>query len=147
YVLLQLLHRRDAHHLGGHWQAEAEAITLSDSDAGFSRQSSFGNAPSESLHPNDSHILFQADRYDFLLEAAIMRVHYVNGHLRRVPGEWLGQHFEVDTRVLVARETNEADLACLLRFQRRLNASFFEDPIGVIVVNQFVKLPQVEVIR
>src|SRR2546427_13251156 len=53
----------------------------------------------------------------------------------------------MNSRVLVAGETDETDLARLARFERGLDSAFYEDPIGIIVVNQLVELPEVEMIR
>ncbi len=52
----------------------------------------------------------------------------------------------MDARIFVARETDEAHLARLLGFQRRLEASFVEDPIRIVVVHHLVELPQVEMV-
>jgi hypothetical protein len=56
----------------------------------------------------------------------------------------LVQHLEMDGRILVAGKPNVPNLASLLSFQGRLHAAFVEHPIGVVVVVDFVKLPQID---
>ena len=53
----------------------------------------------------------------------------------------------MNARIFVAREADEPDLARLLRFERSLEPAFIEDPIRIVVVDNLVKLPEVEMVR
>ena len=75
-----------------------------------------------------------------------MRVHDVDRHLGRVPVEGLLEHLEMDVRVLVAGEADEAHLARLARLEGRPQAALLEHPVGIVVVDHLMELPQVEVI-
>ena len=82
-----------------------------------------------------------------MLEAAEVAVQDVQGHLHGGPVVGLGQHLEVNLRVLVPGEPEEADLALLLGLEGVLECSSrLEDPLGVVVVVDLVELPEVEVI-
>ena len=57
------------------------------------------------------------------------------------------EHSEVNLRVFVAREADEAHLALALRLLERLDrAAGREVQVGVVVVDDFVNLPEVEVV-
>ena len=57
------------------------------------------------------------------------------------------QHLEMNRRVLMAGETDETDLALLLRLVQRFDhASFGEVQIRVVLVNDLVNLPEVQMI-
>ena len=84
-----------------------------------------------------------------LLEAAEVRVHDVERHLHGVEAEAvLGRHLEhaqVDQRIFVAGEADEADLARLLRRQHGLHgAALGEDAVGVFQADDLVELHEVD---
>ncbi len=57
------------------------------------------------------------------------------------------EHLEVDVRILVAGESDEAHLPLLLRLRQRFDRAVrSEVQIRIVVVDHFVDLPQVEVI-
>ncbi len=75
------------------------------------------HAGAHRLHPEDADVLPHQDGEDARLEAVVLRVHRVEGHLHGVEAEpvppRLGEHREVDVRALVPREADEARLARL----------------------------------
>ncbi len=84
---------------------------------------------------------------DIVLKAAELAVHDVKRHLHGRPGIGLGQHLEMDRRILVARESQEADFALFLGLQRIFDGTpLVEDPVGIVVVDDLMKLPEVEMI-
>jgi len=48
--------------------------------------------------------------------------------------------------VLMSSEADEADLPGFARFERRLDAALLEDPVGVVVIDALVKLPEVQMV-
>ena len=57
------------------------------------------------------------------------------------------KHAQVDERVLVAGEADEAHLAGLLRVAQRLHgAALGEDAVGIVETDDLVKLHQVDVV-
>ena len=65
----------------------------------------------------------------------------------RRPVVGLAEHLEVDRRVLVAGEAEEADLAVLQGLEAGVDGPVLgEDPVGVVVVDDLVELPEVEVV-
>ena len=76
-----------------------------------------------------------------------MQVERVDGKLTRVPLEWLAEHGQVDPRILVAGEPDVADLARLSRLDGCFQATLFEDPVRIVVIDDFVKLPEVDPVR
>ena len=84
---------------------------------------------------------------DLLLEAPVVDVHDVQGHLDGRPVVGLAEHLEVDRRVLVAGEAEVADLAVLERLEAGVDGAVLgEDPVGVVVVDHLVELPEVEAV-
>ena len=145
-VGFELLHRRDAHDLRRDGEAEAVAVALVGGEAECFKQATLGVAPAETLHADDADTLLEADGDDGFLEAAVEGVADVDGHLGGVPGVGLVEHLEMDLRILVAGEADEANLAGFLGFESRFEAALFEDPVGIVVVDHFVELPEIEVV-
>ena len=56
------------------------------------------------------------------------------------------QHLKMNPGVFMPGKADEAHFACLLRFQRSFQATFFKYPIGIVVINHLMKLPEVQVI-
>ena len=84
---------------------------------------------------------------DLVLKAAELAVHDVQGHLDRGPRVGLVEHLQMDRRVLVAGEAQEADLPLLLGLEGVFDRTpCGEDPVGVVVVDDLVELPEVEMI-
>jgi hypothetical protein len=86
---------------------------------------------------------------DLLAEAAEVGVHDVERHLHGVEAEAVLrrhlQHPQVDERVLVAGEADEAHLARFLGRQDRLQRpARGEDPVGVLQPDDLVELQQVD---
>ena len=82
-----------------------------------------------------------------MLEASKVGIHDIDRHLRSIPGIGLAQHFQVNEWVLVAGETDVSNLAGLFGFDGCLDPPSFEHPIGIIVVVDFMELPQVQMVR
>lgn len=146
--LFEVTSDSDAEDLGGDGLRERVVDAL-----GCGRKSGGGDgsvltigASGESLHTDDSDPVFQADRDDVVLEAAEEVVTDIDRHLCGVPVVRPGDHIEMNARVLVSGEADEANLAGLLGFESGAETSLFEDPFGVIVVVEFVELPEVDVV-
>src|SRR5213076_453758 len=87
----------------------------------------------------------------FALEAAEVRIHHVERHLHAVEVEFVlsgeVEHTQVNERVLVACETDIADLAGFLSFHHRFDCTAFsEDAIRVFEADDFVELHQVDAV-
>lgn len=99
------------------------------------------------LHAEDGHAFLAGDGEDVALEGAIAGIERIDGELDGVEGEAAVQHFEVNAGVFVAGEADETDFAVFLGLRQG-----FEDTIGgvvvlgVVVVDDFVDLPDVEVV-
>ena len=84
---------------------------------------------------------------DVLLKAAKLRIQTVQRHLYRVERESVGEHFQVDGRVFVSREPDETDLSLLPGEHQRFRRSVgLENKVGIAFVDDFVDLPDVNVI-
>ena len=143
HVLPQLLHRGEAHHQRRDRLAErvADARRRGDSRAG-------GNhAAAQALHADDASAPLDADGNDLLAEAAELRVHHVDGHLHRFPIERFVQHSLVDARVAMPGEADVPNLARFLGFHCRPYATVLEDPVRVVLVDDLVELPEIQIVR
>ena len=103
------------------------------------------------LHAKDAHLFLYQNRHHFLAEAAEVRVHDVQRHLRGVETKtvFVGhfQHTQMHTGIFVAGEAHEAYLSGFLGFLHGFHrATFGEKPIGIFEADILVKLPQVNVI-
>ena len=143
--LLQVLEGREAYDLRRDRLAQRVAVALLGAQARRLHDAA-RMAAAVPLHADDTDVAPQALRHHLLLEAAVVRVHHVDGHLGRVPVVRLTQHLEVDGRVLVAGEADEPHLAFLLRLEPLGEHALFDDPLGVVVVIDFVELPEVDAI-
>ena len=56
------------------------------------------------------------------------------------------QHLQIDDGIFVSPKSDEARISCLLGFQRGFQASPFKNPVGIIVVVNFMELPKVQVV-
>ena len=86
---------------------------------------------------------------DLLLEAELVEVGIegVQRHLHGVEGEAGVEHGEMDLGVLVAGESDEADLALLLGFQQRFGgAAGADEEVGIVGETDAVDLPEVDVV-
>ena len=82
-----------------------------------------------------------------MLETAERGVERIQRHLHGIEWESMRKHFQMDRGIFVPGETNETNLALLLSFLQGLNyPAGPENKIGIVVVNHFVDLPNVEVI-
>ena len=55
------------------------------------------------------------------------------------------QHVQVNARVFVASESDIANFACLLRFEKRPHRAVFrKDPVGILEPNHFVMLQEID---
>src|SRR3954465_2310648 len=58
------------------------------------------------------------------------------------------EHSQMNRGIFMSRESNCADLALLLRLEECFrNAVRREDEVGIILIDDFVNLPDVEVVR
>ncbi len=76
-----------------------------------------------------------------------MHVHHVQGHLHGGPVVGLAEHVEVDGRVFVSREAEEAAPSFFQGLQARVDRSILgEDPTRVAVVDDLMELPEIKVV-
>ena len=104
------------------------------------------------LHPEDPDIAAHQLGENELLEAAVMRIHDVQRHLHRLDPRFMPlrfpEHVQVDGGILVAREPDMSELSRLARFfQRFLRAALPEDPVRVLVSDDFVMLHEIDAIH
>jgi hypothetical protein len=87
------------------------------------------------------------DRQHVALERPIARVEGIDWHLHRVKVKSAIEHFEMDRRIFVAGEADEAHLALLFGGRERLQHSVgVVCLVGIVIVNDLVDLPHVEVV-
>jgi len=141
-ILLEVLPGRDPAHQGADRQRQGIAAANVAAYADL-----FGDgATAERLHADHPDSSTIALRHDLLLEAAVVGVEDVDGHLGGSPVEGLGEHGEVMVDVLVAGKADVADLARLPRLQGRLEHAAFHQPLGIFPVVDLVELPEVHAI-
>src|SRR5581483_3364659 len=145
-ILPEIFHRPDSHHERRHGKAQGIPQALLGCDGCRRGYPATRRAASQTLHPDHADVVSQANRHDLSLKAAIVRVHHIYRHLRRVPGVILAEHLQVDPGILVPGEANETDLPGFAGLERRFDAAFFKYPIRIVVVNQLVELPKVQMI-
>ena len=109
------------------------------------------DAAAHGFHAEHADALLDKFGQDLVFEAAEVRVHDVEGHLDGVETEVVLarqlEHAEVDDRVFVTREADEAAFARLLRFLQSFDGTArIESAVGVFQPDAFVELPEVEVV-
>src|SRR4051794_32967267 len=104
-------------------------------------------SPTQALHPEHCHPILFRGRNDVLDEAAVVCVHHVDRDQSRVPLIGAAEHLEMNPGMLVAGEAEVPDLPFFLCFESRSQAAALEDPFRVVIVNEFMELPEVHVIR
>src|SRR5262249_46640975 len=100
----------------------------------------------QAFHTNHTHIFLQAHGHHLVLEAPVVGIHHVNRHLSRVPRVVLSQHFQMNTWIFVAGETDVADLPRLLSFESCLQSPLLDYPVGITIVDHLMKLPQIDAV-
>ncbi|MEP6714378.1 MAG: hypothetical protein ABJC09_02315 [Terriglobia bacterium] len=94
--------------------------------------------------PNGAPPLTIGFRQHRLFEAAKRGIEAIEGHLHGVEGKTVGEYSEVNRGVSVAGEADEAHFPLPFRFRLRLRrAARSEDQAGIVVVNNFVNLPDI----
>ena len=84
---------------------------------------------------------------DVAFKAAEARVQRIEGHLDNIEGVAAVEHLQIDCRMLVSVESDKADLSLLLCPGKGFeNAIVRVDQFGVIVVDDLVNLPDIEMI-
>lgn len=143
-VLLEDFER--IHAADGGRDGEAHGVTQAFFDSHGSMRDHFARA-AETFHAEDGDAAAIGLRQDALLEAAVAGVEGVEGHLHRVEGKIVAEHFEMDGRIFVAGEANPADLPLLLCGGERFNGAVgAEDKVRIVVVDDFMNLPDVEMV-
>jgi hypothetical protein len=109
------------------------------------------DAAAHGFHADHANALLDEFGQDLVFEAAKVCVHDVQRHLDGVEVEVVFggsfEHAKVDRGIFVAGETDEAAFASLFRFLQCFNgATVGEGTVGVFEPDDFVKLPEVEVI-
>ena len=80
-----------------------------------------------------------------VLEAFEMGIKYIQRHLDGIPGIAVGQHFEMKDGILMAGESDEAYLALFFGEVGRFDAAAGgEDHFRILVVDDFMELPQID---
>ena len=104
-------------------------------------------AAAEAFHAEDAETFLRGDGEDLSFEAAEGGVETVERHLHGVEREVCGEHAQMDAGIFVAGEADEADFALFLRFGEGFGgAAGGEDQFGIVVVDDFVDLPEIEMI-
>ncbi len=103
----------------------------------------------ERLHAEHADAPLDEDGQHAALEAVVVRVHDVEGHLDRVEVKVVRarrlQHVQVDLRALVAREPDEAQLPRVARGHERLDgAARREAALGVVHADDLVNLHEID---
>ena len=57
------------------------------------------------------------------------------------------QHLQMNSGILMARESDKSHLALFLGSQSGFDPTFLEYPIWIVIVVELVKLPQVNIVR
>src|SRR3984957_5303990 len=113
----EVIHSADG---GGHRQAHGVAQTFGGRDGAAGDH--FAGA-AQALHAQDADAALVSFRQHLLFEAAKSRVESVQRHLHGVEREILFKHSQVDGRIFVAGEADEADFSLLLRGGERFGGT------------------------
>ena len=99
------------------------------------------------LHSKDRDAALIGDGQDVVFKAAEGRVQWIERHLDNVESMAAVEHLQIDRRVFVSVESHEADLPLLLCPGNGFENTIARvDQFGVIVVDDLVNLPDVEMI-
>src|SRR5690242_17133187 len=103
------------------------------------------------FHPQDTDFIRYQSREHLMFKTSEMRIHDIQGHLHSVETDSVNcgdfQHPQMNERILMASETDVADLACALCFHRGFDRSpFRKDSIRVFQANDLVELHQIQMI-
>ena len=104
--------------------------------------------PTDRLHAEWRDPTLIENGQHLLLEAhAVSGIKGVQRHLNGVEGKTGVEHGKMHIRVFVAGESDEAYFPLLLRFEQRLcGAAGTNEQLGIILKDDAVHLPQVEVV-
>jgi len=103
--------------------------------------------PAHALHSQDRDAALIGDRQDVVFKAAETRVQWIERHLDNIESIAAVEHLQIDRGVLVSVEAHETDLPLLLCPGKGLENTFARvDQFGVIVVDNLVNLPDIEMI-
>ena len=99
------------------------------------------------LHSEDRDAALIGDGQDAVFKAAKARIQWIERNLDNIEGIAASEHLQIDRRVLVSVESDEADLSLLLCFGKGFENTIVRvDQFGVIVVDDLVNLPDIEMI-
>ena len=106
-------------------------------------------AAAETLHAERRDVAaHQFGEHELLKAAGVGGVQDVERHLHGVERVISFQHLQMDVRIFVAGEAHEAHFALLLCLIESFNgAAGREDSVRVVIVDDFVDLPDVQMIR
>ena len=101
------------------------------------------------LHSQHRNPVLLRDRNDLALEAPVVNVEHVDGHLHGVEMEPVRarhvEHVAVDVGILVPGESDEAELSGLARRHERLDrASLGEAPLRIVLADDLVDLDEID---
>ena len=100
------------------------------------------------LHSRDRDAALIGDGQNVVFKAAEGRVQWIEGHLDHIESIAAIEHLQIDRRVLVSIESYKADLSLLLCPGKGFeNTVVRVDQVGIIVVDDLVNLPDIEMIR
>jgi hypothetical protein len=110
------------------------------------------DAVCHALHAEHADLLLHQLGHNHPFKAAVMGVHDVERHLRRVEHEPVCaghlQHVQVDAGIFMAGEADIAKLPRLPRFEERaVGALLIENAMRVLVSNDLVMLNQIDAVR
>lgn len=99
------------------------------------------------LHSHGCDASLIDDGQDIVFKAAEARVQGIKRHLDNIESMAPGEHLQVDRRVLVSVKSHETDLSLLLCLGEGFeNTVVRVDQLGVIVEDDLVNLPDIEMI-
>ncbi len=129
---------------GGDGQAHGIAQALLGSDGAVANEFA---AASQTFHAERGDTATVRFGQDVSFKAAEGRVAAIERHLHGIEGKIVRQHFQMDFGIFVAGESDEADFALLLGGEQGFGSAVrSEDQVGIVFVDHFVNLPEIEMI-
>ncbi len=109
------------------------------------------DAITQALHPQDTNALFDQFGDNQIREAAVVRVHDVDGHLhgRELETMFAGdfEHMQMDLGIFMSCEADVPEFAGLLGLDKgRLRSLFVKDAVRVVVADHLMMLDQVDAV-
>ncbi len=144
---MQDLHTVDTGNHYRNWLVHGEVQALD----GCNSLALQNDAVAHALHSKNADILFHKLRKHIVDKAAEVRIHHIHWHLNRIEPEIMRgrqvEHVQMDSRILVAGESDVAGLSRFLRSEKGLGrAARGEETVNIVESDDLMALDEIHVI-